>query len=57
MARSVATTTTRAIALPVPTVALMKHEPRVYHLIATGQSYDESIFLKYEVSHRDRLQK
>ena len=29
----------------------------VYHLIATGQSYDESIFLKHEASHRDRVQK
>ena len=29
----------------------------VYHLIATGQSYDESVFLKYEASHRDRVQK
>jgi transposase len=29
----------------------------VYHLIATKQSYDESIFLKHEASHRDRVQK
>jgi transposase len=29
----------------------------VYHLVATGQSYDESVFLRYEVSHRDRVQK
>jgi hypothetical protein len=29
----------------------------VYHLIATAQSYDESVFLKYEASHRDRVQK
>jgi acyl CoA:acetate/3-ketoacid CoA transferase alpha subunit len=29
----------------------------VYHLLVTGQSYDESVFLKYEASHRDRLQK
>jgi len=29
----------------------------VYHLIATGHSYDESVFLKYEARHRDRLQK
>lgn len=29
----------------------------VYHLLATGQPYDESVFLKHEVSHRDRVQK
>lgn len=29
----------------------------VYHLIATGQPYDESVFLTYEASHRDRVQK
>lgn len=29
----------------------------VYHLIATGQPYDESVFLKYEASHRERVQK
>jgi transposase len=29
----------------------------VYHLIETGQSYDESVFLRYEASHRDRVQK
>jgi transposase len=29
----------------------------VYHLIATGQPYEESIFLKHEASHRDRVQK
>ena len=29
----------------------------VYHLIATGQPYDESVFLKHEASHRERVQK
>jgi len=29
----------------------------VYHLIATGQRYEESVFLKHEAVHRDRLQK
>jgi transposase len=29
----------------------------VYHLLETGESYDESIFLRYEASHRDRVQK
>ena len=28
----------------------------VYHLIRTGQPYDESIFRKYEETHRDRVQ-
>ena len=28
----------------------------VYHLIKTGQPYDESIFRKYEEAHRDRVQ-
>ena len=29
----------------------------VYHLIATGQPYNESVFLKHEASHRARVQK
>jgi transposase len=29
----------------------------VYHLIATGQRYEESVFLKHEAVHRDRMQK
>jgi transposase len=29
----------------------------VYHLIATGQPYDESVFLKHEASHRERVRK
>ena len=29
----------------------------VYHLIATGQPYDESVFLTHEASHRERVQK
>ena len=29
----------------------------VYHLIATGQGYEESLFVKHEAGHRDRLQK
>jgi transposase len=29
----------------------------VYHLLETGESYDESFFLWYEASHRDRVQK
>ena len=28
----------------------------VYHLIATGQRYEESVFLKHEAVHRDRMQ-
>lgn len=28
----------------------------VYHLIKTGQPYDESIFRKHEEDHRDRMQ-
>lgn len=39
------------------TATAHKHARVVYHLIATGQSYDESIFLKHEASHRDRVQK
>ena len=29
----------------------------VYHLIATGHGYEESVFLRHEAIHRDRLQK
>jgi hypothetical protein len=29
----------------------------VYHLIATGQGYEESVFLRHEAVHRDRMQK
>jgi hypothetical protein len=29
----------------------------VYHLIASGQPYDESVFLKHDASHRERVQK
>ena len=29
----------------------------VYHLIAAGQGYEESVFLKHEAVHRDRMQK
>ena len=29
----------------------------VYHLIATGRAYEESVFVKHEAAHRDRLQK
>ena len=29
----------------------------VYHLIATGQAYEESVFLRHEAAHRDRLEK
>ena len=29
----------------------------VYHLIASGQPYDESVFVRHEASHRERVQK
>jgi transposase len=29
----------------------------VYHLIASGQAYDESVFVRHEASHRERVQK
>ena len=29
----------------------------VYHLIATGHGYEESVFLRHEAIHRDRMQK
>jgi transposase len=38
------------------TAAAHKLSRVVYHLLTTGQSYDESVFAKYETQHRNRME-